>query len=56
MIVSLPGLFSYLYCIFRVDLGSVISIFTVLGLNLVLWLPFELGDNFLSKFCSLVVF
>ena len=34
--------------IFRVNLGSVITIFTVLGLIFVSWLSFERGDNFLS--------
>ena len=34
--------------IFRVNLGSVINIFTVLGLIFVSRLSFERGDNFLS--------
>ena len=34
--------------IFRVNLGSVINIFTVLGLIFVPRLSFERGDNFLS--------
>ena len=33
---------------FRVNLGSVINIFTVLGLIFVSRLSFERGDNFLS--------
>ena len=36
------------HCIFRVNLGSVINIFTVLGLIFVWKLSFEWGDNFLS--------
>ena len=36
------------HCIFRVNLGSVINIFTVLGLIFVSRLSFEMGDNFLS--------
>ena len=34
--------------IFRVNLGLVINIFTVLGLTFVSRLSFERGDNFLS--------
>ena len=34
--------------IFRVNLGSVINIFTVLGLIFVSRLSFQRGDNFLS--------
>ena len=36
------------YCIFRVNLGSVINIFIALGLFFVSRLSFERGDNFLS--------
>ena len=36
------------HCIFRVNLGSVINIFTVLGLIFVSRLSFEWRDNFLS--------
>ena len=36
------------HCIFRVNLGSVINIFAVLGLIFVSRLSFEWGDNFLS--------
>ena len=36
------------HCIFRVNLGSVINIFTALGLICVSRLFFERGDNFLS--------
>ena len=36
------------HCIFRVNLGLVINIFTVLGLIFVSRLSFEWGDNFLS--------
>ena len=36
------------HCIFRVNLGSEINIFTVLGLIFVSRLSFEWGDNFLS--------
>ena len=42
--------------IFRVNLGLVINIFTVLGLIFVSRLSFERGDNFLSLFCSFVAF
>ena len=36
------------HCIFRVNLASVVSIFTVLGLIFVSRLSFEWGDNFIS--------
>ena len=36
------------HCIFRVNLGSVINIFTVLGLIFISRLSFKWGDNFLS--------
>ena len=36
------------HCIFRMNLGSVINFFTVLGLIFVSRLSFERGDNFLS--------
>ena len=36
------------HCIFQVNLGSVIYIFTALGLIFVSRLSFEWGDNFLS--------
>ena len=36
------------HCIFRVNLGSVVNIFTVLGLICVSRLSFKWGDNFLS--------
>ena len=36
------------HCIFRVNLGSVINIFTVLGLIFVSGLSFEWRDNFVS--------
>ena len=44
------------HCIFRVNLGSVINIFTVLGLIFVSRLSFEWGDNFLTYSCSFVAF
>ena len=52
----IPYLIIYIYiherspehCIFRVNLGSVVNIFTVLGLIFVSRLSFEWGDNFLS--------
>ena len=36
------------HCVFRVNLGSVINIFTVLAMSFVSRLSFERGDNFLS--------
>ena len=42
------------HCIFRVNLGSVVNIFTVLGLIFVSRLSFKWGDNsfVILQFCS----